>query len=268
MNNNENTLYIISLPIGNMNDITLRAIEILQKVNIIYCEDTRQFEKYKYKYNINCKIDSYYDFNEKIKTVEIINLLKKNQNITIGLVSDCGTPMISDPGYHLIKAAYENNIKIIPIPGVSSVICGLSICPFNMSDFRFIGFFNDKYLNTIKNANYTIIFFESPKRIDKTLNKLKTYININRKIFIGREMTKTYETYYLFNMDNIPKIEELGEFVIIIEGNTFEEDNIINNLNLSNINKYNISIKSLALIISDVLNIKKKQIYNKLLENQ
>jgi 16S rRNA (cytidine1402-2'-O)-methyltransferase len=275
--NNQNILYVISLPIGNISDITYRAVDALQKVNVIYCEDTRQFEKYKYKFNINCKIDSYYDHNERYKTIEIINYFNKNTNVSVGLVSDGGTPMISDPGYHLIKAAYENNIKVVPIPGVSAITCGLSVCPFNNNDFRFIGFFKESHMEIIKNAPYSIMFFESPKRIIKTLNFLKSQFdnnsNNNRKIFIGREMTKTYQQYYLFNINEIPNIEELGEFIVIIEGNQ-SKNLIVNQLNFQNVNKLiytvdkNMSIKSLSIIIAHILNIKKNQVYKKFLENK
>jgi 16S rRNA (cytidine1402-2'-O)-methyltransferase len=273
-NNNQNTLYIISLPIGNIEDITYRGVEILKKVNIIYCEDTRQFQKYKYKFNINCRIDSYYDHNERYKTIEIINYLKQNFNVNIALVSDGGTPMISDPGYHLIKAAYENNIRVVPIPGVSSITCGISVCAFNNNDFRFVGFFKEKDLEIIKNATYSIVFFESPRRIMKTLNTIKEYINNNRKIFIGREMTKIYEEYYLFNIDKIPFIEELGEFIVIIEGDSTKDNLLINQLNFENIHEVientdkNISLKSLSIIFSHILNIKKNQIYKKFLKNK
>lgn len=261
----QNTIYIVALPIGNMDDITYRAMNILKKINCIYCEDTRQFQKYINYFNINTKIDSYYDYNERTKSQKIINDLKNKENYSIALVSDSGTPMISDPGYHLIKQAYENNIKVVPIPGVSAVTCGLSVCPFNGSDFRFIGFFNKDKIEIIKNTSSTIVFFESPKRIKETLNLLKDIIK-ERKIFIGREMTKEYETYYYFNLNNIPIIEELGEFIIIIEETIIDNIHLLNFNNLKKYKNLLISPKTISEIFAEVLNIKKNKIYNKIIE--
>ena len=261
----KNTLYIVSLPIGNMEDITYRAVKILENVDVIYCEDTRQFQKYIHKYNIKSKIDSYYDHIEREKSSKIIEDLKNKENYKIALVCDGGTPMIADPGYHLIKKSYENNIQVIPVPGVSSVTCGLSVCGFNSSDFRFIGFFHKDKIDIIKNTSSTVVFFESPKRIKETLNLLKNIIN-NRQVFIGREMTKTYETYYYFNLNNIPLIEELGEFIIIIEGALIDE---VSQLNLSNLKKYNnlpINPKTISEILAEVLNIKKNKIYDEVMK--
>lgn len=260
-----NILYIVSLPIGNIEDITYRAVNILENVSCIYCEDTRQFKKYINKFNIKCRIDSYYDHIEREKSFKIIEDLKNKENYQIALVSDGGTPMIADPGYHLIKQCYENNIKVIPIPGVSSVTCGLSVCPFNSSDFRFIGFFNKEKLEIIKNTSSTIVFFESPKRIKETLNLLKN--TINRKIFIGREMTKIYESYYYFNLNHIPDFEELGEFIVIIEPTTIDSLEL---LNLENLKKYvNLPVnpKTVSEILSQVLNIKKNKIYSKIIDS-
>jgi 16S rRNA (cytidine1402-2'-O)-methyltransferase len=260
-----NVLYVVSLPIGNMDDITYRAVKTLENVHVIYCEDTRQFNKYINKFNIKCKIDSYYDHIEREKSSKIIYDLKNKENYQIALVSDGGTPMIADPGYHLIKECYENNIKVVPIPGVSSVVCGLSVCPFNSSDFRFIGFFNKNKVSIIKHSTSTVVFFESPKRIKATLNLLKNIIN-DRKVFIGREMTKLYETYYYFNLHNIPIIEELGEFIIIIEGGK-DEHNIFNFTNLNKYKNLSINPKTITEIFSEVLNIKKNKIYEEIIES-
>jgi 16S rRNA (cytidine1402-2'-O)-methyltransferase len=261
---NNNILYVVSLPIGNMEDITYRAVNILKSVNTIYCEDTRQFQKYINKFSIKCKIDSYYDHIEREKSFKIIEDLKKKENYQIALVSDGGTPMISDPGYHLIKECHINNIKVIPVPGVSAVTCGLSVCPFNSSDFRFIGFFNKDKINIIKNSSSTIVFFESPKRINETLKLLENIIN-DRKVFIGREMTKTYETYYYFNLSHIPIIEELGEFIIMIEGGVINELSLLNFTQLKKYNHLPINPKTISDIFAEVLNIKRNKIYDEVM---
>ncbi|MDD5022203.1 MAG: 16S rRNA (cytidine(1402)-2'-O)-methyltransferase [Endomicrobiaceae bacterium] len=220
-------LYIIATPIGNLSDITLRAIEVLKSVDLIFCEDTRITKNLLNHYKINTNLESYHKFSDSSKEKRILELLESGKNIAY--VSDAGTPGISDPGEKLISYILTNKplIKIEAIPGASSIITALSICGFNCDRFIFLGFLPHKkgketILKEIINSEITNIFFESTHRIIKTLEKLKELgFQENRKLVIARELTKKFETIYRGNLDKI--LAELksgvtkGEFVVIID---------------------------------------------------
>jgi len=224
------TLYIVATPIGNLEDITLRATRILKEVDIILAEDTRVTKKLlsspKLKsQNSNFKLISYHQHSSGAKKLRILSELINGKNFA--LVSDAGTPGISDPGNELIDFLLENepNIKIIPIPGPSAVTVALSICGFDASRFTFLGFLPKKKLakslNLISESKFTTVFFESPKRVLKTLEKLKIHIGSERRVFVGRELTKIHETAYrgqLKSVLNQLKSANLkGEVVVIVE---------------------------------------------------
>ena len=219
--------YIIATPIGNLSDITLRALEILKSVDFIFCEDTRVTKNLLNHYNINTKLESYHKFSDKSKENRIVELLKQGKNVAY--VSDAGTPGISDPGEELVKIVssnFEENI-IESIPGASSLITALSISGFNCDKFLFLGFLPHKkgketLLKKIIESEITIIFFESTHRIIKTLEKLKELgFGDDRKLVVARELTKKFETIYRGNIKDI--LEELktgitkGEFVVTVE---------------------------------------------------
>ena len=213
-------LFVVGLPIGNIEDITLRAINVLKSVNLILCEDTREFIKISSKYGISTKTESYHDFNENEKVSKVIDLLKSGKNIA--LVSDRGTPCISDPGFLLIREYtkflnYNISGKIVPIPGASAVILSQSICAFE-GRFLFWGFSKPKDLKSLSNLPFSIIFFEAPHRIQEFLKNLHDNFG-DRKIFIAREITKYFEEFQYYNLKDIKLEQPKGEFTIIVEGN-------------------------------------------------
>lgn len=259
-------IYIIGMPIGNMKDITLRALEIFKDITDIYAEDTRSFKIFAKYHNIIVKnIYSYEDYNEKDRSIEIINKLKKNPNLKIAIVSEAGTPLISDPGFHIVKLAHENNIKMEVIPGASSVISCLSIAPFNGSTFTFLGFFYDYKIKDMYVATNTVVFFDTAKRLMKHLHLLQTHF-ADAYVFIGRELTKKFETHYYFAINEIPSIILQGEFVVVIEKNYHQNTTIDDNTIMNIKNQFpHIQKKDMAKIIHSITNISVNDIYKKLI---
>ena len=189
-------LYIVSTPIGNMEDITYRALNVLKKSDIILCEDTRRSAKLLTKYGIKNKLSAYHKFNEKKISSNIISNLKKNK--IISLISDAGTPALSDPGQILVNNCIEENINIYSIPGPSAITSAMSISGFN-DQYLFYGFLTkkenelDKILNNLSNINFSIVFFVPALKINFFILKFKKYFP-DRKILIAREMTKIHES--------------------------------------------------------------------------
>ena len=226
MVNKLGTLYIVSTPIGNLNDITNRAIQILNKVDICAAEDTRNSIKLFNAFDINTKLTSYHKFSEKSKTTGLIKYLLDGKDVA--LISDAGTPLISDPGKYIVNKAIEEGIEIVPIPGVSSVITALSISGFNLYNFKFFGFLprkraeREQLIVEICTSGITSVVFESGKRIERLLQEISKMLPENVPILIAREMTKIHETYYRGNVTNV--IKQLnssehgtkGEFVLVV----------------------------------------------------
>lgn len=223
------TLYIVSTPIGNFEDITLRALRILSEVDIVLCEDTRVTKKLLNKYEIKTPTMSYHCHSKLSKVEKVFTLLEEGKNIA--LVSDAGTPTISDPGVLLVsqvKEKFSTDVKIVPIPGPSAVISALSVSGIPSSEFLFLGFLPHKkgretLFREIANSKRTTVFYESPHRIEKTLNSLTEHLDNKRKIVVARELTKIYEeilsgtaeevlSYFKQNQDKVK-----GEFVVIVE---------------------------------------------------
>ena len=233
----EGILYIVATPIGNLEDITLRAIRILNEVDLIAAEDTRHTLKLLNHLEISKPMISYHRHNEQVRTDNLIKELKEGKNIA--LVSDAGTPGICDPGEEIIKKCIEENIKIIPIPGACAMINALITSGIETKEFTFIGFLplNKKLrkekLEEIKNSNKTIILYEAPHKLKNTLNDFKNILE-ERKIVLAREITKIHEEYIRGNIEElIEKADDLkGEFVIIIEKNPCKEENKLTNLSL------------------------------------
>lgn len=216
-------LYIVSTPIGNLEDITLRALRILKEVDIIACEDTRQTRKLLTKYEIPSKsLIPYHDKNERSKSKHLLNLLLAGKSIA--LVSDSGTPLLSDPGYHIINLCIDNNIPIIPIPGPSALLAALTVSGASLTNFQFLGFFPKKQksktetLEKIKKAPVSVLY-ESPHRIQKTLKLLSETIP-DKKIVICRELTKKHEEIIRGTIaevyNNLKERTLKGEIVLII----------------------------------------------------
>ena len=218
-------LFVVGTPIGNLADITYRAIDVLNNVEFIFAEDTRVSKKLLNHYSIDKKIYSYHDYSRDSEVINLINILLDGSNVA--LISDAGTPTISDPGYRLIRQCIKKGIDVIPIPGPSAVTAALSVAGLPSDSFTFIGFLPQKkgrvkkieQLNDIEN---TIIVFESPHRILKTLNQFLEILG-NRQVVIGRELTKLYEEIIRGNLKEvIQRISDKslkGEIVIMIGKN-------------------------------------------------
>lgn len=221
-------LYIVATPIGNLEDITLRALKVLQEVDVIAAEDTRHTLKLLNHFNISKPLISYHRHNEDFKVVNIIEKLKSGENVAI--VSDAGTPGISDPGEIAIKAAIEEEIGIIPIPGACAMINALIASGIDTKEFTFIGFLplNKKLrrekLKELQNSNKTVILYEAPHKLESTLSDLKQIVE-SRSVVIARELTKIHEEFIRGKIDEV--IEKTkgvrGEIVIIIEKKVVEE---------------------------------------------
>ena len=262
-------LYLISTPIGNLADISYRAINILENSDHILCEDTRVSKNLLNKYKIKADLISNHKFNEVKNLEKIINLLKSNKLISI--ISDAGTPTISDPGSKIINECIKNNIDVIPIPGASAVTTAVSISGFS-ERFYFYGFFPEKEktinedLSKISILDSSIVFFISPKKFNKAIKQLKKFF-AGRKILICREMTKYYEEFIRNDVDELVEIKDLkGELTIVIsEKHTLK--NISQNLSESDIKNIKkminkLSLKEITEIICTNQNISKKLVYN------
>ena len=267
---NENGLYLVSTPIGNLKDITLRAIETLKKSTYILCEDTRVSRILLDRYEIKSRLISNHKFNESKNLSKIIDLLKSGE--TIALISDAGTPSISDPGAILVNECVKNNIKIIPIPGPSAVATAVSISGFS-EKFIFYGFLPEKkqaianVFNQISKFNDTCVFFVSSKKVNKIIPELKKNFS-GRKVIFCREISKLYEEFIRKNVDDLEIFnkELKGELTIVISEKKIDKNhsqelsesdmNIIKKM----INK--LTIKEIAEIISQNKDISKKVIYN------
>jgi len=224
------TLYIVATPIGNLEDITLRAIRVLKEVDLILCEDTRVTKRLLLRYEIDKPTLSYHAQSKLSKVEKIFALLEEGKNL--GLVSDAGTPTISDPGCMLVAQVRKNfgdTVNIVPIPGASAVLSALSVSGFSTSEFLFLGFLPHKkgretLFKEIAVSSRTIVFYESPHRIMKTLESLSLHLAPERQMLVAREITKMYEenfigsaeaahTHFTNNPDHVR-----GEFVVVVEG--------------------------------------------------
>ena len=266
----ENGLYLVSTPIGNLSDITFRAVETLKKSDFILCEDTRVSKNLLNKYQIQSKLISNHKFNEKKNVTKIIDLLKLGK--TISLISDAGMPTISDPGSILVNECVKNDIKIIPIPGPSATTTAVSISGFS-EKFLFYGFFPEKKqilineLKKISNLNNTLVFFVSFKKINKIIPYLKKYFS-GRKIVFCREITKFYEEFIRKNIDDLEPFnkEPKGELTVVIseKRNYKKTSHELSESDKNNIEKMinKLSVKEITSIISQKSDISKKEIYN------
>ena len=260
-------LYIVSTPIGNLRDITLRAINVLKNSEYILCEDTRTSRKLLDKYKIKSKLVSNHKFNETKNLNKIIEILKSEK--IISLISDAGTPTISDPGRIVINECVKNKINIYPIPGPSAVSTAVSVSGFSEKYF-FYGFFPQKkkdLLNDLKNLSNidgSIIFFISPNKINDSIEHIKTFFS-GRKILICREMTKFFEEYIRADVDDLKPFQKIpkGELTLVISENN---NNLItlNDLDKRKIKKMiqNSSIKDIVDLITKEKKISKKEVYN------
>ena len=269
INHNENGLYIVSTPIGNLKDITFRAVEILKQSEFILCEDTRVSKNLLNKYEIKAKLVANHKFNEKKNILKIIEYLKLGKIISI--ISDAGTPTISDPGSLLINECVKNNIKIMPIPGPSAVAAAISVSGFS-DQFYFHGFLPEKKqqitneLKRLSECGSSLVFFVSPKKINKIIPEIKKNFS-ERKIVICREITKLFEEFLRVNVDELKvfKKEPKGEITVVISEKKKEINNS-KNLTESDMNLINkmidkLTTKEITELISRISRVSKKDIY-------
>mgnify|MGYP001360268194 FL=1 len=269
-------LYCVSTPIGNLGDITLRALYVLKKSDIILCEDTRVSGKLLSKFNIKTKMISNHKFNEKKNLDNILKLL--NQKKIISLISDAGTPVISDPGSILINECILNNINIYPIPGVSASTTAISISGF--SDKYFFGGFlpeKKKDLNNlfdiITKLNFSFVFFISPKKLKKIINEIQKYF-INNDILIAREISKLHEEYIRIKVRNLSELEisQKGEMTVVISQNLKPQNRLqlVDESVKKKINKLlkKMSIRDITSKIALEHNVSKKLVYDYCLEKK
>lgn len=266
------TLYIVATPIGNLEDITLRAINTLKQVDLIAAEDTRHSGLLLQHLAIKAKLFALHDHNEQEKSQLLIEKLKSG--LSIALISDAGTPLINDPGYHLVKACRENNINVVPIPGACAAIAALSASGLPSDKFSYEGFLPAKtkarqdYLTTLLDEPRTMIFYESTHRLLDTLLDMQTIWGSDKQIVLAKELTKTWETIVNFSiLDLINWLQEdsnrqKGEFVLIVEGNNKTADAIVPKaINTLKLLLKELPLKKAAAITAEIYGLKKNQLY-------
>lgn len=277
MTTNTGKLYIVATPIGNLSDITNRAIQCLNMVDIIACEDTRTSGKLLSHFNITTPSWAYHDHNADIQTPKFIELIKSGKNIA--LISDAGTPLISDPGFRLVKACHDHNISVSPVVGACAAIGALSVSGLPSDKFYFYGFLPAKTvarqaeLTKLKNISASMIFYEAPHRILACIDDM-THIFGDRTVCFCREITKTFETIHYSSLARLHDFiqndtnQQKGEIVLVVAGNTGDDndghkiDTLLKRL------LQDLSVKKTAQLASDLTGIKKNQLYERALALQ
>ena len=267
MKHQSNSLYIVSTPIGNLDDITLRAIEVLKNSDIIICEDTRHSIKLLNHLKIKKKMVSYHKFNEKKQTKEVIKLI--NEGKILSLISDAGTPLLSDPGRLLLSECIKSKINIVPIPGASSITTAMSISGFS-DKFLFYGFLPktenelNKVLKNLSNNSFSIVFFIPAIKVNFYLKSFKNHFS-GRKIMIAREITKIHESFYREDVDSLKMFKNplKGELTIVISDYNYKNENLdFENVKIKAkkyLKKY--SLKDTVELIFQSEKVNKKRIY-------
>ena len=269
------TLYIVATPIGNLKDITYRAVETLEKVDWIAAEDTRHTSKLLQALGMHRPLISLHDHNEQARMVQLLEKLRQGE--TGALVSDAGTPLINDPGFHMVKLLRQEGINVVPIPGPSAVITALCAAGLPTDRFSYEGFLPAKaqkrinVLTELKDDTRTLVFYESPHRLMDTLPALLEVLGTNRQMSVGRELTKTYEQFVSGSIEavlnyfteNPGKVR--GEFVLMVMGAVLEEEVDINDYDdlMRSMLKQGLPVKQISEIIADYTGEKKKPIYNR-----
>lgn len=269
-NSLETALYCVATPIGNLEDITLRALDVLKNVDIIAAEDTRTTQVLLNKYSITTKLVSYHKFSESSRVDLFLNYLKEGKSIA--LVSDAGTPLISDPGNVLVEAVLKEDFRVIPISGASAVTTLLSAVSRQDEDFKFIGFIDrtkNKIKETIiKNNHENLIFYESPLRLIDTLEVIFE-IYPNKKVTIARELTKKFEEIITDNIKNIIEYYKnntlKGEIAVLLH-KSIEEDEVDIDEKIRKLKALKLKDKEISLILSELYNVNKNLVYKKCLD--
>lgn len=268
------SLYIVATPIGNLNDITMRAIETLKQVDLIACEDTRTSAKLLNYYNISTPTIAYHEHNADSQTAKLIEKLQQGQSIA--LISDAGTPLVSDPGFRLVKAAHEQQIGVVPIVGACAMIAALSTAGLPSDKFSFLGFLPAKThgrkqtLAEYQDRSETLIFYEAPHRIVESLSDMVEVFGADRPATLCRELTKTFETIKQLPLGQLLDFvqndanQQKGEIAIVVAGNTNAQSQESYDEWLLRIAQ-EMPPKKAAAIVADVLGLKKNQVYDRLL---
>jgi 16S rRNA (cytidine1402-2'-O)-methyltransferase len=218
------TLYVVATPIGNLRDISTRALEVLNEVDLIACEDTRQTIKLLNHFGIRKPLTSYHDFNEEKRAEELVSRLRGESSVA--LVSDAGTPAISDPGYRVVRLCRERGIPVIAIPGPNAAAAALSVSGLPSDEFMFVGFLPSKKnarrekLTALANVACTLVFYEAPHRIEAVLEDMQDVLG-DREVCIAREITKVHEEHLFGKFSEVRKsVKGMGEFVVVVSGAT------------------------------------------------
>ena len=269
------TLYIVATPIGNLSDITAHAIDCLKSVAIIACEDTRTSGKLLNHFNIPTKTWAYHDHNAEVQTPKLIEILQSGQSIA--LISDAGTPLISDPGFRLVRACHQAGIKVSPVVGASAAIAALSVAGLPSDKFYFYGFLPAKTtgrqseLTKIKDLTATLIFYEAPHRIVECIDDMITVLGDNRQVTFCREITKTFETIYPSTLGELKAFvasdanQQKGEMVLVVAGaNDSVNDEGKHDALLKRLLQ-DLSVKKAAQLASDITGTKKNALYERAL---
>ncbi|MDC0598500.1 16S rRNA (cytidine(1402)-2'-O)-methyltransferase [Gammaproteobacteria bacterium] len=272
-------LYIVATPIGNLADITERAIDVLKKVDAIAVEDTRHSRKLLQHFSINTPMFALHDFNESQKVDEIIMRIMKGEKIA--LISDAGTPLISDPGYQLVKLAHQHELRVTPIPGASAVIAALSCAGLPSNRFTFEGFLPSKAvarmstLQKVMLEQRTMIFYEAPHRIVACLYDMEKVFGGERFVVLARELTKTFETVRGGALAKLlPWIEQdqnqqKGEFVVLVHGAEKQVDTLDSNaMHVLQTLRVELPLKQAAALAAKITGIKKNILYRAGLEEK
>ena len=273
---NNGTLYLVATPIGNLSEISSRALDTLNNVDIIACEDTRNSRKLLSHFDIHQKLVAYHKYNENSESTNLINELKEGKNIAI--ISDAGYPLISDPGYVIVQKAIEEDINVVTISGPNAGLNALVTSGLDNTHYLFYGFLNSKQssakkeLEELKNLPYTLIFYEAPHRINETL-KICLEVLGDRKAVVARELTKIHETFYRDKLSNLVNLGDLkGEIVLLIEGKdtSIKEEvdiNVVRN-ELKELVNSGLKLKKACEIIGEKYNLSKSNLYNDFIKNK
>lgn len=267
-NNNCGTLFLVATPIGNLNEVSPRALDILKNVEVIACEDTRNTRKLLSHFDIHTKMIAYHNFNEKEESGKLIDILKQGKDIA--LVSDAGYPLISDPGYVLVNEVIDNDINIITISGPNAGLNALVASGLETTHYLFYGFLNakdsacKKELEALKEFPYTIIFYEAPHRINKTLKNMLEVLG-DRKAVVARELTKLHEEFIRGSLSSLQNLDAKGEMVVLVEGYKKTPDEINMNDLLDKVKSLidsGLKVKEATKKISEEYKVSKNDLYN------
>lgn len=277
-NNQNGTLYIVATPIGNLSDITAHAIDCLKNVDIIACEDTRTSSKLFQHFNIHNHSIAYHDHNADSQTAKLIEWLQSGKNIA--LISDAGTPLISDPGFKLVKSCHNNGIKVSPVAGACAATMALSVAGLPSDKFYFYGFLPAKTtgrqneLAKLKDMTATLIFYEAPHRIVDCVHDMIKLLGGEREVTFCREMSKTFETIYhgtlsdLSNFIQSDNHQQKGEMVLVLAGANKADDDETKHDDLLKRLLQDLSVKKAAQLASDITGMKKNALYGRALQLQ